>query len=122
MICGIIDTLSAILRRFLQTSAAAATAVALPDLPQVHAQSPRNLHFALPWVAEGSNLFTYVAKHRGLWAQHGAESEQLAHSRYVRFVPNSDVRHCGRVASWSQVSLRERLSPRLGQKRTHDQP
>ncbi len=64
-------------RRFLQTSSAAAAAVALPDLPRVHAQTTRNLRLALPWVAEGSNLFTYVAKHRGLWAKHGLNVEVI---------------------------------------------
>ena len=64
-------------RRFLQTSAATAAAVSIPQLPRVHAQTPRNLRFALPWVAEGSNLFTYVAKHRGLWAKHGLNVEVI---------------------------------------------
>ena len=64
-------------RRFLQTSAATAAAVSIPQLPRVHAQTPRNLRFALPWVAEGSNLFTYVAKNRGLWAKHGLNVEVI---------------------------------------------
>jgi NitT/TauT family transport system substrate-binding protein len=59
-------------RRFLQ---AAAATVAAWQPPRVHAQSKRNLRFALPWVAEGSNLFTYVAKHQGLWAKHGLTVE-----------------------------------------------
>lgn len=60
-------------RRRVLTGAplAAAVAIALPRM--VFAQNKRAIKFTLPWVAEGSNLFTYVAKGMGFWDKHGLD-------------------------------------------------
>src|SRR5271154_4189837 len=58
-------------RRFLRVSGIAAGGLTLPRL--VFAQTKRPVHFTLPWVAEGSNLFTFVAKGMGLWEKHGLD-------------------------------------------------
>src|SRR6266481_3691460 len=58
-------------RRFLGGSGIAAGGLALPCL--VFAQNKKAVHFTLPWVAEGSNLFTFVAKGMGFWEQHGLD-------------------------------------------------
>ncbi len=50
---------------------AASLGVALPRM--VFAQNRRAIKFTLPWVAEGSNLFTYVAKGMGFWEKHGLD-------------------------------------------------
>jgi ABC-type nitrate/sulfonate/bicarbonate transport system substrate-binding protein len=50
---------------------AAAPGIALPRL--VYAQSKKEIRFTLPWVAEGSNLFTFVAKGMGFWDKHGLD-------------------------------------------------
>jgi NitT/TauT family transport system substrate-binding protein len=47
------------------------SALACPRL--VFAQTPKPVHFTLPWVAEGSNLFTFVAKGMGFWEKHGLD-------------------------------------------------
>ena len=39
----------------------------------VFAQTKKPIHFTLPWVAEGSNLFTFVAKGMGFWEKHGLD-------------------------------------------------
>ena len=39
----------------------------------VFAQTKKAVHFTLPWVAEGSNLFTFVAKGMGFWEKHGLD-------------------------------------------------
>ena len=61
--------------RFLAgTSAAvlgAADGITCPRL--VFAQNKKSIHFMLPWVAEGSNLFTFVAKGMGFWEKHGLD-------------------------------------------------
>ena len=56
-------------RRFLRGTGAAA--IACPRL--VFAQNKRAIKFNLPWVAEGSNLFTFVAKGMGFWEKHGLD-------------------------------------------------
>src|SRR6201982_2169134 len=60
-------------RRFLGSTGAAAVGaaagIACPRL--VFAQNKKSLQFTLPWVAEGSNLFTFVAKGMGFWEKHG---------------------------------------------------
>src|SRR5712672_3800438 len=58
-------------RRFLSVSGIAAGGLACPQL--VFAQSKKAVHFTLPWVAEGSNLFTFVAKGMGFWDKHGLD-------------------------------------------------
>src|SRR5580700_5028009 len=55
-------------RRFLRVSGLAAGGLTLPCL--VFAQNKKAVHFTLPWVAEGSNLFTFVAKGMGFWEKH----------------------------------------------------
>jgi hypothetical protein len=46
-------------RRFLKISGIAAGGLTLPRF--VFAQNKKAVHFTLPWVAEGSNLFTFAA-------------------------------------------------------------
>ena len=61
-------------RRFLGSGAAllsAAGSIACPRL--VFAQNKKSIQFTLPWVAEGSNLFTFVAKGMGFWEKHGLD-------------------------------------------------
>src|SRR5580693_2454827 len=58
-------------RRFLRVSGIAAGGLTLPRL--VFAQNKKAVHFTLPWVAEGSNLFTFVAKGMGFWEKHGLD-------------------------------------------------
>src|ERR1700731_3359410 len=58
-------------RRFLRVSGLAAGGLTLPCL--VFAQNKKAVHFTLPWVAEGSNLFTFVAKGMGFWEKHGLD-------------------------------------------------
>ena len=58
-------------RRFLSVSGIAAGGLTLPLL--VFAQNKKAVHFTLPWVAEGSNLFTFVAKGMGFWEKHGLD-------------------------------------------------
>jgi ABC-type nitrate/sulfonate/bicarbonate transport system substrate-binding protein len=45
--------------------------IACPRL--VYAQNKKAIKFTLPWVAEGSNLFTFVAKGMGFWDKHGLD-------------------------------------------------
>ena len=52
-------------------AAAAAAGLARPSL--VFAQTPRPIKFTLPWVAEGSTLYTFVAKGMGFWQKHGLD-------------------------------------------------
>ena len=62
-------------RRFLRGAGAAtlstAAGIACPRL--VFAQNKKSIQFTLPWVAEGSNLFTFVAKGMGFWEKHGLD-------------------------------------------------
>ena len=62
-------------RRLLQAAslAAAGNAANLPLPRLVFAQTLQPVKFTLPWVAEGSNMFTYVAKGMGLWEKHGLD-------------------------------------------------
>jgi ABC-type nitrate/sulfonate/bicarbonate transport system substrate-binding protein len=39
----------------------------------VFAQTKQPIKFTLPWVAEGSTLYTYVAKGMGFWDKHGLD-------------------------------------------------
>jgi len=52
-------------------ASAAAGGVSLPRL--VFAQNRKPVKFTLPWVAEGSNLYTFVAKGMGFWDKHGLD-------------------------------------------------
>ena len=58
-------------RRALAAAGVALGGIAFPRL--VFAQNKRAVAFTLPWVAEGSNLFTYVAKGMGFWEKHGLD-------------------------------------------------
>lgn len=55
-----------------------AAAAAISTLPRrVAAQGSRAVKLSLPWVAEGSSLFSFVAKHQGYWTKHGLNVELL---------------------------------------------
>ena len=62
-------------RRFLRGAGAAAlsTAAGIGCPRLVFAQNKKSIQFTLPWVAEGSNLFTFVAKGMGFWEKHGLD-------------------------------------------------
>ncbi len=63
-------------RRRLLGAAGLAAAGAAGNLPfprLVFAQNIKPVKFTLPWVSEGSNLFTYVAKGMGFWEKHGLD-------------------------------------------------
>jgi ABC-type nitrate/sulfonate/bicarbonate transport system substrate-binding protein len=62
-------------RRLLATAGLAATGIAagLPLPRLVYAQNVKPIKFTLPWVADGSNLFSYVAKEMGFWEKHGLD-------------------------------------------------
>jgi NitT/TauT family transport system substrate-binding protein len=63
-------------RRILRATgiAAAGAAANLPLARGIFAQSGlKPIKFSLPWVPEGSNLFTYVAKEMGFWEKHGLD-------------------------------------------------
>jgi NitT/TauT family transport system substrate-binding protein len=62
-------------RRLLQAASLAVVgnAANLPLPRLVFAQTLKPVKFTLPWVAEGSNMFTYVAKGMGLWEKHGLD-------------------------------------------------
>ncbi|HEX3952733.1 MAG TPA: ABC transporter substrate-binding protein [Stellaceae bacterium] len=49
----------------------AAAGIAFPRL--VFAQNKKAVKFTLAWVAEGSNLFAFVAKGMGFWEKHGLD-------------------------------------------------
>src|ERR1700733_6783726 len=53
--------------------AAAGAAANLPLSRLVFAQNLKPVKFTLPWVSEGSNLFTFVAKGMGLWEKLGLD-------------------------------------------------
>src|SRR5258708_31948781 len=59
-------------RRFLAiTGAGIGASLASPRL--VFAQNTHPIKFTLPWVAEGSTLYTFVAKGMGLWEKRGLD-------------------------------------------------
>ena len=60
-------------RQVLGGMTAAALAAGFPA-PAI-TQSMRPLKLALPWVAEGSNLWSFVARHQGFWKKHGLDVE-----------------------------------------------
>ena len=66
-----------ITRRRILRAATIATSSALISLPlarAVFAQSGlKPIKFSLPWVPEGSNIFSYVAKDMGFWEKHGLD-------------------------------------------------
>ncbi len=51
--------------------AGVAASVSAPRL--VFAQNLKPVKFTLPWVSEGSNMFSYVAKGMGFWEKHGLD-------------------------------------------------
>lgn len=55
----------------LAGASAAAASVGIPRL--VYAQNVKPVKFTLPWVADGSNLYSYVAKEMGFWEKHGLD-------------------------------------------------
>src|ERR1700751_3161225 len=60
-------------RRFLRVSGLAPGGFTWPG--RVLAQNKKAVNFTMPWVAEGSNLFTFVAKGMGFWEKHGLDVE-----------------------------------------------
>ena len=52
---------------------AAGAGANLPLARLVFAQNLKPVKFTLAWVAEGSNLFSYVAKGMGIWEKHGLD-------------------------------------------------
>jgi NitT/TauT family transport system substrate-binding protein len=58
-------------RRILGAAALAGAAGGLAFPRLVFAQSKRTIKFTLPWVAEGSSLYTFAAKGMGFWDKHG---------------------------------------------------
>ncbi|MBO0736199.1 MAG: hypothetical protein J2P48_06475 [Alphaproteobacteria bacterium] len=65
-----------ITRRCLLKTAAIADAGSAAGLPLrrlAYAQPPTPVKFTLPWVAEGSSLFTSVAKEMGFLDKHGLD-------------------------------------------------
>jgi NitT/TauT family transport system substrate-binding protein len=69
------DTLRLSRRRVLAAAGVAASALGsgLTAPRLVFAQEKKAIKFTLPWVAEGSNLFTFVAKGMGFWDKHGLD-------------------------------------------------
>ncbi|MBJ3775634.1 ABC transporter substrate-binding protein [Acuticoccus mangrovi] len=55
-------------RTVLKGLGAAATAGVFA--PHVARAQTKAVNFTLPWVAEGSNLYCFVAKEKGFWAEH----------------------------------------------------
>jgi NitT/TauT family transport system substrate-binding protein len=60
-----------LLRAASITAAGLASSLPLPRL--VFAQNLKPVKFTLAWVAEGSNLFAFVAKGMGIWEKHGLD-------------------------------------------------
>lgn len=60
-------------RRILAAGGSLAGALALPR--RVFAQTGHTIKFTLPWVAEGSTAYTYVAKGMGFWDKLGLNVE-----------------------------------------------
>jgi NitT/TauT family transport system substrate-binding protein len=58
-------------RRLLATAGAGLAGLTAPRL--AFAQTKQAIKFTLPWVAEGSTLYTYVAKGMGFWDKHGLD-------------------------------------------------
>jgi ABC-type nitrate/sulfonate/bicarbonate transport system substrate-binding protein len=66
-------SISRLSRRRLLATAGIAAAAGLPLPRMVYAQSVKPIKFTLPWVSDGSNLFSYVAKDMGFWEKHGLD-------------------------------------------------
>jgi ABC-type nitrate/sulfonate/bicarbonate transport system substrate-binding protein len=47
----------------------------LPGRRQAVAQPLKKIKFTLPWVPEGSNLYSFVAKNKGFWRKRGLDVE-----------------------------------------------
>jgi ABC-type nitrate/sulfonate/bicarbonate transport system substrate-binding protein len=60
-------------RHFLKAAAAGAAASALPA--RIYAQTPRKVTFMQAWLPDGSNMFIYAAKNRGLYRKRGIDLE-----------------------------------------------
>lgn len=60
-------------RALLKAGGAALTLAAGGAAPRVFAQTPTRIKFTLPWVAEGTNVFLFVAKNKGFWKKRGIE-------------------------------------------------
>ncbi len=62
-------------RRQILTGAAAIGLIAAPFIRGSSAAPLRKLKFTLPWVAEGSTAYIYVAKAKGFWEEAGFDVE-----------------------------------------------
>ncbi len=63
-------------RRSLLKAGGSALALATTGAaPRALAQAPKRVKLTLPWVAEGTNLFLFVAKNKGFWKKRGIEVE-----------------------------------------------
>ena len=60
-------------RRFLRASTTAAVAVGAGRPWPVYAQTLRKIAYTNPWVPEGSAVFSYVARSRGIWKKRGLD-------------------------------------------------
>lgn len=60
-------------RHFLKAAAAGAAASTLPA--RIYAQTPRKVTFMQAWLPDGSNMFIYAAKNRGLYKKRGIDLE-----------------------------------------------
>jgi len=60
-------------RRVIAAAAALGVAGGIARPRLVFAQNKRAVRFTLPWVADGSNLFTFAAKGMGFWDKHGLD-------------------------------------------------
>src|SRR5580692_2064807 len=89
-------------RRVLGAAGLAAGSIALPRL--VFAQNKKAVTFTLPWVAEGSNLFTFVAK------RYGVLGEARARCRYR---PRLGIGRRGASDRRSPLRIRHGLPVRL---------
>jgi NitT/TauT family transport system substrate-binding protein len=62
-------------RRQILTGAASIGLTAFPAIRRSAAAASRKLKFTLPWVAEGSTAYIYVAKAKGFWEEAGLDVE-----------------------------------------------
>ncbi len=62
-------------RRSVLKAGVTAAITAATTSRSVFAQTPRKIKLTLPWVAEGSNAFLFVALNKGYWKKQGLDVE-----------------------------------------------
>jgi ABC-type nitrate/sulfonate/bicarbonate transport system substrate-binding protein len=62
------------------------------------AQNKKSLQFKLPWVAEGSNRFTFVAKGMGFLEKHGRDVDVAHGSGSVAAA--QAIAKAGSISAW----------------------